>query len=94
MLFTAILLINMVIALQDSFGSDADGTDMSTSKKGGKMKRKRATTVTCLLLDKYQKAVPKGYTRKALEDGGKIKRLYVSKDTSHREVKEKIFVTL
>jgi len=34
--------------------------------------------------------VPKGRERISLEAGGKLKRLYVNKDASHNDVKEKI----
>ena len=47
-------------------------------------------TVTALLLDKFQDNVPKGASRKLLEQEKGLKRLFVSKCDTYEEIDQRI----
>ena len=55
-----------------------------------KNKKKRVVSVKAILLEKFQKNVPKKSSREFLQQQQRMKRLFVSRSDTHKHLDEKI----
>ena len=60
------------------------------SRNSTKNKKKRGVSVTAILLEKFQKNVPKKCSREFLRQQQRVKRLFVFRSDTHKDLDEKI----
>lgn len=63
---------------------------MTRNKETSKRKGRKKVTVTVMLLERFQEDVPKGVTRRKLEEEKKQMKLFVSRSDSYEDLDKRI----